>query len=159
MIEPWNCRNASKEQIYQGTKSLENYNKNFIMRLIKRKWVGYILLTMFVISAALITKGKQDLFAYFMHTKNSWIYENRQTTDWCRKCINTKLYEAIIYPKRIIQREIDTVLLLMSSYRKDAAARRHAIRNTLGNTNIYLPTKIQRVFVLGKKQKVTFCKQ
>ena len=123
------------------------------MRLIKRKWAGYIVLTIFVISAALITKWRPDLFAYLMRSKNSWIYENRQTTDWCRKCINTKLYEAIIYPKRIIQREIDTVLLLMSSYRKDAAARRHAIRNTWANTNIYLPTKIQRVFVLGKNKR------
>ena len=123
------------------------------MRLIKRKWAGYILLTIFVISAALITKWRPDLFAYLMHTKNSWIYENRQTTDWCRKCINTNLYEAIIYPKGIIQTEIDTVLLLISSYRKDAAARRHAIRSTWASTNIYLPTKIERVFVLGKKKR------
>ena len=128
------------------------------MRLLKRKWTWYILLTMFVISAALITKWRQDLFAYLLRTKNSRTGEDGKI-NWCRKCINTKLYDTLIYPKGIIKTEIDTVLLLMSSYRKDAAARRHAIRSTWGSTNIYLPTKIQRVFLLGKKQKVTFCKQ
>ena len=97
-------------------------------------------------------KMRQELFAYLLHTKNTWTGENRQI-NWCRKCINTKLYEAIIYPKGILRTELDAVLLLMSSYRKAAAARRHAIRSTWGNTNIYLPTKIQRVFVLGKNKR------
>ena len=122
------------------------------MRLLKRKWVGYILLTVFVIFAALITKWRQNFVACFMRTKNSWTSENRQT-DLCRKCINTKLYQAIIYPKGITKTEFDTVLLLISSYRKEAAARREAIRSTWGNTDIYLPIKMQRIFVLGKNKR------
>ena len=125
------------------------------MRPLNRKWIGYILLTILLIFIALRTKWRQSLCVYFMRTANLSTRENRQT-EWCRKCINTNLYETIIYPKRITKMKLDAILLLMSSHRQDAPGRRHAIRSTWGNTSIYVPNKIQRVFVLGNNKRLLF---
>ena len=103
--------------------------------------ITHAMLLTFAISAILI-----PLF-YVKHRTNA--RTKNALTNLCKQCINMNLFRVIISPKRITQTEFHTILLLMSSYRRDAFARRQAIRNTWGNTTIYVPIKMQRVFVLG----------
>ena len=68
----------------------------------------------------------------------------------CRRCIDAKQYKSVITPLRSSMKKWDVVLLIISSHRKDALERREVIRKTWANTSIYLPVKIERLFILGE---------
>ena len=64
----------------------------------------------------------------------------------CKYCVNHTIYKSVISP----QETLDIVLLITSSHREDAVARRETIRSTWGNDSYYLPHRIKHVFVFGK---------
>ena len=82
-----------------------------------------------------------------------FVYQNKSISNrkLCAYCVDHTAFNALVYPqfKASSGNKYFMILLIISSYRDDADARWQTIRQTWANHSLYLPFKIQHIFVLG----------
>ena len=66
------------------------------------------------------------------------------------RCFQCTIYRKTPFVQPVVEKNKSFLLLIMSSYRKDAFERRSVIRATWGNNSLYLPERVTHLFVLGK---------